>query len=65
MSSIYDLRFSIFGKFTDLSSLSGYSNFSFMSSFVIRTLRWSKNYLFSIVDGHIIHYPTPLNLTYA
>jgi ribosomal protein S10 len=25
----------------------------------------SKNYLLSIVDGHIIHYPTSLNLTYA
>jgi hypothetical protein len=59
------LRPSIFGKFINLSFSSKYTNSSFMSSFVIKTLRWGKNYLLSILDGHLIHYPSPLNLTYA
>ena len=65
MSSSYDLRPSIFGKFINLSFSSKYTNSSFMSSFVVKTLRWGKNYLLSILDGHLIHYPSPLNLTYA
>ena len=65
MSSSYDLRPSIFGKFINLSSSNDYNNYSFMSSFVTKTIRWSKNYLLSILDGHLIHYPSPLNLTYA
>ena len=27
--------------------------------------RWNKFYLFNILDCHIIHYPTPISLTYA
>ena len=27
--------------------------------------RWNKNYLLNILDCHIIHYPTPISLTYA
>ena len=27
--------------------------------------RWNKNYLFALMDSHIIHYPTPITLTYA
>jgi ubiquinol-cytochrome c reductase cytochrome b subunit len=27
--------------------------------------RWNKNYLFALIDSHIIHYPTPITLTYA
>jgi len=27
--------------------------------------RWNKNYLLSILNSHIIDYPTPINLTYA
>ena len=65
MSTSYGLRPSIFGKFINLSFSSKYTNSSFMSSFVIKTLRWGKNYLLSILDGHLIHYPSPLNLTYA
>jgi len=65
MSTSYGLRPSIFGKFINLSFSSKYTNSSFMSSFVVKTLRWGKNYLLSILDGHLIHYPSPLNLTYA
>ena len=27
--------------------------------------RINKNYLFAFIDSHIIHYPTPITLTYA
>ena len=36
-----------------------------MASFVTKTLRWNHNYVLSFVDNHIIHYPTPINLSYA
>jgi len=65
MSSSYDLRPSIFCKFINLSYSKLYKKTSFMSSFVTKTIRWCKNYLLSILDGHLIHYPTPLNITYA
>ena len=65
MNSSYDLKPSIFGKFANLRHSNEYSNSNFMSSFVIKTLRWGKNYLLSILDSHLIHYPSPLNLTYA
>ncbi len=65
MNSSYDLIPSIFGKFANLNHSNEYRNSNFMSSFVIKTLRWGKNYLLSIVDSHLIHYPSPLNLTYA
>jgi len=64
MSSSYDLKPSIFGKFLPLiSNSSEYS--SSMSYFVTKTIRWGKNYLLSILDGYLIHYPSSLNLTYA
>ena len=28
-------------------------------------LRINKNYLVAFIDSHIIHYPTPITLTYA
>ena len=40
-------------------------NFDFMSSFITTKFRWNKNYLLSIVDSHVIHYPSPINLNYA
>lgn len=34
--------------------------------FFINWLRLNKNnYLVAFIDSHIIHYPTPINLTYA
>ena len=65
MSSSYDLQSSTFRKFINLSYSKLYKKTSFMSFFVTKTIRWCKNYLLSILDGHLIHYPTPLNLTYA
>jgi len=66
MSSSYDLKFSTLGKFTNIKSYSNdYRNSNYIFSFVIKTIRWGKNYLLSILDGHLIHYPSPLNLSYA
>jgi ubiquinol-cytochrome c reductase cytochrome b subunit len=36
-----------------------------MASFVLKTSRWNKNYLLAFLDSHLIHYPAPINLTYA
>jgi ubiquinol-cytochrome c reductase cytochrome b subunit len=36
-----------------------------MSTFFIKNIRWNKNYLLSILDSHLIHYPSPVNLSYA
>ena len=46
-------------------SINSGSNSSFMSFFVTKTIRWNKNYVLSVVDNHLIHYPTPINLNYA
>ena len=62
----YDRWSSSFGKFLNVAHSSGeYIKSNFMSSFVTKTIRWGKNYLLSILDGHLIHYPSPLNLSYA
>lgn len=37
----------------------------FKSLMPINLNRWNKNYLFALIDSHIIHYPTPITLTYA
>ena len=31
----------------------------------LNKFRWNKNYLLGFVDSHLIHYPTPIGLTYA
>nr|QYC61813.1 apocytochrome b [Paralia sulcata] len=41
------------------------SSGNFMSKFLTMCTRWNKNYLLGFVDAHIIHYPTPINITYA
>ena len=38
---------------------------NFMSFFVTNNIRWNKNYLLAFMDSHLIHYPSPLNLSYA
>jgi len=38
---------------------------NFMAFFVTKSVRWNKNYLLSFVDSHLIHYPSPINLSYA
>ena len=66
MKSTYKLKNSVFDTFSNSSSaFQSSNNSSFMASFVTKTLRWNKNYVLSFVDNHIIHYPTPINLTYA
>jgi len=41
------------------------SNIFSIASFISTNIRWNINYLLAFVDNHIIHYPTPINLTYA
>lgn len=36
-----------------------------MSSFIFTSIRMTKNHLIAFIDSHLIHYPTPINLTYA
>ena len=55
----------IFGKFSKQDNTEIFNNSNFMASFITKTLRWNKNYVLSFVDNHIIHYPTPINLSYA
>ena len=55
----------IFGKFSKQDNTEIFKNSNFMASFITKTLRWNKNYVLSFVDNHIIHYPTPINLSYA
>ena len=31
----------------------------------LNKFRWNKSYLLGFVDSHLIHYPTPIGLTYA
>ena len=49
----------------NLFSNKKFNNFNFMASFINTKTRWNKNYLLSIVDSHVIHYPSPINLNYA
>jgi len=38
---------------------------NFMAFFVTKSIRWNKNYLLAFMDSHLIHYPSPINLSYA
>ena len=40
-------------------------NSNFLAFFVTKSIRWNKNYVLSFFDSHLIHYPAPINLTYA
>ena len=62
MKSTHKLN-SIFDTFK--KTLNSKNNSSFMASFVTKTLRWNNNSVLSFIDNHIIHYPSPINLTYA
>ena len=66
MKSNLVLKNSVFDKFSNpFSSSHSIKTPSFMASFVFKTIRWNKNYMLAFLDSHIIHYPTPINLTYA
>jgi len=58
-------QFNIMDKVIKQRSSDSLKNFNSMASFVLTSLRWNKNYLSSFLDNHLIHYPTPINLTYA
>ena len=45
------------------NALLGLSNVK--SIFPLNLPRANTNYLFGFLDSHIIHYPTPITLTYA
>lgn len=60
----YDLTFSRFGKFFNRNPLE-YGNSISISAFVFKSIRLCKNYIAALLDSHLIHYPSPLNLTYA
>ena len=45
------------------NALVGLNNFK--SIFPLNLPRANTNYLFAFLDSHIIHYPTPITLTYA
>ena len=53
----------IFKSFTKFYAPSFLNNF--VSTFLIKNDRWNKNYLISFLDNHLIHYPTPINISYA
>ena len=40
-------------------------NINYLSRFINMPNRFNKNYLIAFIDSHIIHYPTPINLSYA
>jgi len=61
-----ELISSRFGQFIELKPhYNNFVNSNFTSSMVTKVIRWSNNYLVSIVDNHLILYPTPINITYA
>ena len=55
---------SVYDKFL-LDGLKKTESSSFMASFVLNKSRWNRNQLLSFLDSHLIHYPAPINLTYA
>jgi ubiquinol-cytochrome c reductase cytochrome b subunit len=55
---------SVYNKFLAFSRKKNEGS-NFMASFVFKTSRWNKNYLLAFLDSHLIHYPAPINLTYA
>ena len=66
MKSNLKLKNSVFNKFSNsFSASNSIKTSNFMASFVFKTTRWNKNYMLAFLDSHIIHYPTPINLTYA
>ena len=59
------LQTKIFDYFIKPYSLNTLKGSNPISLFISTNLRWNKNYLTAFLDNHLIHYPTPINLTYA
>ena len=55
----------IYSKFTKVSAPNIFRNLYSLGISLLQTFRWSKNFIIAFLDNHIIHYPTPINLTYA
>ena len=55
----------IYIKFSKVFASSIVSNLYSLGSSFFQTSRWCKNFIIAFLDNHIIHYPTPINLTYA
>jgi ubiquinol-cytochrome c reductase cytochrome b subunit len=55
---------SIFFQFNILSSKILNSSIN-LYRFLSNSIRWNNNFLLGFLDNHLIHYPTPINLTYA
>ena len=36
-----------------------------LATFLTKRIRWNKNFILAFIDAHLIHYPTPINLSYA
>ena len=66
MNYLYNYKLkNTFESFSNKEIPNNFSFSVFTAFFVNKTIRWNRNYLLSFVDTHVIHYPTPINLTYA
>lgn len=59
------LNSKIFNRFSKKSAPDVSANLDRMATFLLNSIRICKNALISFLDNHLIHYPTPINLTYA
>ena len=59
------LQSKIYNEFSKPFAPNTLVNTGSMATFLLASVRWSKNYLLAFLDNHLIHYPTPINLTYA
>ena len=59
------LQFNIFDEFIKPYSSHLFKGPSSMALFIVTSIKINKNYLMAFLDNHLIHYPTPINLTYA
>ena len=65
MKYFSETKFSIFKSLSVTQSITNTKSLSYSAFFINKTLRWNKSYLLAVLDNHLIHYPTPLNLSYA
>jgi quinol-cytochrome oxidoreductase complex cytochrome b subunit len=59
------LQSKVYDDFLKSSAPSTLVSANSMATFLLSSVRWSRNYLLAFLDNHLIHYPTPINLTYA
>ncbi len=55
----------LYSKFSKELTPNFFPTDHWIALFVVSSIRWTKNYLLAFIDNHIIHYPTPINLSYA